>query len=164
VVLVAQPPPPPGRRRVITEDDLVRLGRPLYRLRWWQFHHPAIARLAEGTGRAIELPMELARPLVAKGMRVGFFTRATVAEDLRGGSLTEIQVRGLAPITRQSALVRRVRAARLSPAATRLVALLRAEAETLGLLRERAADGRPAESAITSRAGVGARTRKLLTE
>ena len=49
VVLVA------GRRHALVRlarvraEDMVRLGRPFYRLRWWQAHHPAIDRLAERT-------------------------------------------------------------------------------------------------------------------
>src|SRR6266702_3761766 len=47
----------------VAQDDLVRLGRPLFRLRWWQAHHPTILGLAERAGPAVELPMEAGRCL-----------------------------------------------------------------------------------------------------
>ena len=135
VVLVASRRHPLGRRPRVTRRDVMRLGRPLYRLRWWQSQHPAIDRLAEASGRSIELPMESARYLVARGLGVGFFTRALISDDLERGALVEVPVRDMAPVTRESALVRRIRSAPLSPAAARLVSLLRAEAERLGLAR-----------------------------
>jgi DNA-binding transcriptional LysR family regulator len=135
VVLVAGRRHPLAGRKQVTRRDVVRDGRPLYRLRWWQTHHPAIDRLAEATGRSFELPWESARHLVERGLGVGFFTRALIADDLRRGALVELAVRDMAPITRESALVRRIRAAPLSPAAAKLVALLREEAAALGLCR-----------------------------
>jgi DNA-binding transcriptional LysR family regulator len=135
VVLVAARRHPLARRRAVTQADVVRWARPLYRLRWWQSHHPAITRLTESTGRSIDLPIETALHLVRGAAGAGFFTRAVVAGDLARGALVEIPVRDLAPVTRDSALVRRIRAAPLSPAAAKLVTLLRAEAEALGLLR-----------------------------
>jgi DNA-binding transcriptional LysR family regulator len=115
--------------------DVARLGRPCYRLRWWQAHHPAIDRLAERTGRNLELPMESARQLVNAGQGVGFFPRTLIAEDITRGSLREIRVRDLPAITRDSALVRRLRGGPLSPASEQLAACLRAEASAQGLLR-----------------------------
>ena len=133
VVLVAGRHHPLTQQRRITSRDIVQAGRPLYRLRWWQAHHPAIDRLAAATGRSLELPIESARHLVTRGRGVGFFPRALVAEDLAAGVLVELRVKDLPPIVRESALVRRLRAGPLSPAAAKLVALLRAEAESLGL-------------------------------
>ena len=71
--------------------------------------------------------MEIARHLVGRGHGVGFFTRALVADDLQRGALAEVAVRDLPAIARDSALVRRLRAAPLSPAAAKLAALLHAE-------------------------------------
>ena len=133
--LVAHRRHPLARRARVTSADLVRLGRPFYRLRWWQAHHPTIDRLAERTGRLIELPMESARQLVNAGQGVGFFPRTFIAEDIRRGSLREIPVRDLGPIIRDSALVRRLRDGPPSPAGEQMVACLRAEAAAQGLLR-----------------------------
>jgi DNA-binding transcriptional LysR family regulator len=135
VVLVAGRRHPLTKRKHVAQADVAALARPLYRLRWWQSHHPAIARLADLTGRSLDLPIETALHLVRRGQGAGFFTRALVATDLQRGTLTEIPVRDLPPITRDSTLVRRIRASPLSPAAARLCALLRAEAEGLGLVR-----------------------------
>src|SRR5215831_13786877 len=135
VVLVAGRRHPLAGRKQVTRGDVARLGRPFYRLRWWQSHHGAIDRLAAATGRSIELPMESAKHLVERGLGVGFFTSAAIADDVRRGTLTEIAVRDMAPVTRESALVRRIRAAPMSPAATKLCALIRTEADGLGLCR-----------------------------
>jgi DNA-binding transcriptional LysR family regulator len=135
VVLIAHRRHPLVRLARVRTADVVRLGRPFYRLRWWQAHHPAIDRLAERTGRMLELPMESARQLVNAGQGVGFFPRTLIAEDLAGGIVREIRIRDLAPIVRDSALVRRLRGGPLSPAAEQLASCLRAEAAAQGLLR-----------------------------
>lgn len=134
VVLVARPGHALAACPRPTRDDLVRLGRPLFRLRWWQTHHPVILRLAERAGTAVDLPMEAARSLTLAGAGVGFFTRTYIAEDLQRGALLEIALRDLAPIHRDSALVRRRRSGPLSPAAAALVEGIRRQADALGLL------------------------------
>jgi len=134
VVLVARPGHALTTRSRVEQDDLVRLGRPLFRLRWWQTHHPAILHLAERAGPAVELPMETARCLALAGAGVGFFARTYVAEDLQRGTLVEISVRDLPPIYRDSALVRRRRSGSLSPAAANLVEAIRKQADALHLL------------------------------
>jgi DNA-binding transcriptional LysR family regulator len=145
VVLVAHRRHPLARLARVRCADVVRLGRPFYRLRWWQAHHPAIDRLAARTGRMLELPMESARQLVNAGQGVGFFPRALIAADIAHGPLREIRVHDLGSITRDSALVRRLRGGPLSPAAEQLAACLRAEAAAQGLLhaqgRQRTATG-----------------------
>ena len=139
VVLVAHRRHPLARlagRVGVRRADVVRLGRPFYRLRWWQAHHPAIDRLAERTGRTLELPMESARQLVNAGQGVGFFPRPLIAEDITAGRLRrDPHPRLSPPITRDSALVRRLRGGPLSPASEQLAACLRAEATAQGLLR-----------------------------
>jgi DNA-binding transcriptional LysR family regulator len=137
VVLVAHRRHPLARlagSKGVRRADVVRLGRPFYRLRWWQAHHPAIDRLAERTGRNFELPMECARPLVNAGEGVGFFPRPFIAEDIAAGRLRPIAVRDFPAITRDSAVVRRLRGGPLSPASEQLAACLRAEAAEQGLL------------------------------
>jgi DNA-binding transcriptional LysR family regulator len=118
------------------------LATPLIRLRWWQSHHPVVTALADRAPRAVELPMEAARQLVASGTGAGFFTRTYVADDLARGDLVEVPVRDLPRLHRDAALVRRVRSD-LSPAGAALVEALRAQAAALGLLRP----GRPAPEA-----------------
>jgi DNA-binding transcriptional LysR family regulator len=134
VVLVAHPEHELARKRRVSEDELVRGARPLLRLRWWQTHHPAINRLVERAGTPLDAPMETARHLVMHGVGAAFFTRTYVADELARGVLQSIEVRGLAPIFRGSALVRRSRSGPLSPASADLIQAILAQARTLGLL------------------------------
>lgn len=134
VPLIAHRDHPLARARRVDEQALVRLGRPLIRLRWWPAHDPTITRLAREAGTPMEVPMETARRLVLAGRGVGFFTRTYVAEDLARGDLVAIEVRGLAPLTRDSAVVRRARPAPLSPASAALVDAIAREARSLGIL------------------------------
>jgi DNA-binding transcriptional LysR family regulator len=131
VLLIAHPKHALGLRRMVTQDEVSRLARPLLRLRWWQTHHPKISALAERTGTAIEVSMETARHLVTHGVGAGFFTRTYIADPLASGTVTEVAVRGLGPIFRDSALVRRSRSAPLSPATAELIQALRSQAELL---------------------------------
>ena len=137
VVLVARPGHPLAAKRRVTETELVRHARPLLRLRWWQTHHRTILRLAEKTGPALEVPMEAARCLVRASTAVGFFPRTYVSEDLERGELVELEVRGLPPLVRGSALARRTRETPLSPAVAGLVAAIEAQAKRLGLISTR---------------------------
>ena len=143
VPLVAGRGHPLAARRSVTRDELAVLGRPLLRLRWWQQHHPAVLGLAERAGAALDLPMEAARQVALDGAGVGFFTRTYVAEDLARGDLVEVGVRDLAPLERESALVRRRGAAPLSPASAALVEALRRQALRLGLLAQAGRAGGP---------------------
>jgi LysR family transcriptional regulator, low CO2-responsive transcriptional regulator len=150
VVLVARPGhalASSSRRGGVTRDQLVRSGAPLFRLRWWQTHHPEILRLAEGSSRAVELPMETARRLSLDGAGVGFFARTYVADDLARGALVEIQVRDLPPIHRDSALVRRRRVGPFSPALADLVEAIRRQAQRLDLAAPARRGGKVSPSA-----------------
>lgn len=137
VVLVVPPGHALTKLRRVNRRDLVRLGRPFYQLRWWQNHHPAILALGEESGLPLDLAMETARHLICGGSGVGFFPRAVISEDLARGALVEVKVRDLPPLSRRSALVRRVRRSSGSPATDQLIALLRAEAQARGFLRRR---------------------------
>lgn len=134
VVLVAGPRHALVGRRRTTVDDVARLARPLLRLRWWEHHHPDIDRIARASGTNVEVPMETARHLVRAGVGAGFFTRSTVADDLKRGLLKEVRVSGMPALSRQAALVRRGRTTRLTPPAAALVDLLQKEAQRLRIL------------------------------
>lgn len=131
VLLVAHPKHELAVRRTVTQDELSRLARPLLQLRWWQTHHPKISELARRTGTTVEVPMETARHMVTHGAGVGFFTRTYMSDALARGTVIEVAVRGLGPIFRDSALVRRRRSAPLSPATAELIQALRCQAELL---------------------------------
>lgn len=134
VLLVVGPGHPLAGRRRITREELVRLARPLLRLRWWPAHHPALLALAERTGQATEVAMEVARRLVGEGVGAGFFPRTFVAGALARGELQALEVSDLGPVFRDSALVRRPRGPALSPASAALVEALRRQAVRLELL------------------------------
>lgn len=136
-----------ARRRSVSPDDVARLARPLLRLRWWPKHDPHVTRLAERSGTVMELPMEVARSLVLEGVGAGFFARTYVSSDLAAGALVEIPVRGMTPLHRDVALVRR-RGTALSPAAAGLVQALRTQAERLGYPARRAAEPRQGRAAV----------------
>ena len=133
VVLVVSRAHPLARKRTATVAELVRLGRPLLKLRWWQTHEPTLLRLAEKTGASVEVPLEAARCLVRDSTAVGFFPRTYVTEDLTRGTLVEVRVRDLGPFARGSALVRRTSESPLAPAAAGLVQAIEAQAARLGL-------------------------------
>ena len=135
VVLAIGPRHPLAAAKRIHRADLVRHG-PLLRLRWWRAHHPELLRLAEETGTAIEVPMEIAHRLVTSGTAVGSFPHTLIADDLARGAMIRLDVTDLAPLHRDLALVRRDRAA-LSPAAAHLVAAVTAQAGRLGLVAPR---------------------------
>ena len=132
VVLIAHRKHALAKRKSISRDDVANLARPFLRLRWWPAHHPEITRIAERSGTAMEIPMEIARALVMRGQGAGFFVRTYVAQDLESGALVEIPVRGLARLDRGSALVRRRRSV-LGPATAELIQLIRAQAAACGM-------------------------------
>ncbi|HEX6275483.1 MAG TPA: LysR family transcriptional regulator, partial [Polyangiaceae bacterium] len=67
VPLVVHPDHPLASKRRVSRDELLELGRPLYRLRWWPEHHPLLDELVRAAGPVLELPMETARALVLAG-------------------------------------------------------------------------------------------------
>jgi len=134
VPLVAAPGHPLARRRSVTRDDIARLARPFLRLRWWRTHHVEVDRIAGRAERAIDVPMETARALALRGVAVGFVPRTYIADELAAGSLVALAVRDMAPLWRDSALVRRSRVAAAPVIATTIDAL-RALAARLGLVR-----------------------------
>jgi LysR family transcriptional regulator, low CO2-responsive transcriptional regulator len=134
VPLVAAPGHPLTRQRSVTRDDIARLARPFLRLRWWRTHHVEVDRIANRAEQAIDVPMETARALALRGVAVGFFPRTYIADELAAGSLVALAVRDMAPLWRDSALVRRPRVAG-APVIAATIDALRAQAERLGLVR-----------------------------
>ena len=124
VILVAAPAHPLARRKEVAREEVARLARPLLRLRWWRAHHPRITALAGESQASIEIAMEPARRLVLAGTGAGFFPEKFIAEDLARGSIREVRVRGLEPIFRDTALVRRPHAP-MSPALASFIDVLR---------------------------------------
>jgi DNA-binding transcriptional LysR family regulator len=145
VRLVANPSHPIAQRKTMRRAELIELGRPFLRLRWWPSHHPELTRIADEAGSALEIPMQAARHLTLRGAAVGFFPQTLVGEDLERGALVEVPVHDLPPIERQSALVRRSKRGPLSADAHAFIDCLRQQATGLGLLpRQRARGARAA--------------------
>jgi DNA-binding transcriptional LysR family regulator len=147
VLLTAHPRHPIARRGRISVAELIELGRPFLRLRWWPSHHPELERIAEAAASPLEIPMQAARHLTLQGAAVGFFPQLLIAEDLARGTLVEVTVHDLPPIERQSALVRRSKPGPPTAAARAFVDDLRQQAKALGLLPRARATGqaRPVE-------------------
>jgi DNA-binding transcriptional LysR family regulator len=135
VVLVAASGHPLAARRQVNRDDIERLARPFLRLRWWRAHHPEVIRIADRAASSVDVPMETARNLVLRGVASGFFPRTYIADDLAAGSLVAITVGDMAPLWRDSALVRHPRSTAPSPAIAAVVDELCAKAERLGWRR-----------------------------
>jgi DNA-binding transcriptional LysR family regulator len=133
VVLAVSPRHPLTRRAEVRRADLVALAQPLLRLRWWRSHHPELIRLAEEAGTTVEVPLEIALPLVAEGRAVGFFPLTLIARALATGTLRRLDVVDLPPLSRGLAVVRRDLRAEISPATAHLVAALTRHAAVLGL-------------------------------
>lgn len=137
VSLAVSPRHPLAKLAHCRRADLVRLARPLLRLRWWRNHHPALVELANDTSSALEVPLEIARPLVIEARAVGAFPHTLIAGDLAGGRLVRLTVTDFPPLSRDLAIVRRDSQTPLSPAAARLVAALTGQARRLGLVLPR---------------------------
>jgi DNA-binding transcriptional LysR family regulator len=126
-----------AKKKHVRKRDVVELARPLYRLRWWPVHHPAIEELVARSGSSLELPLEAALELVGVGNGAGFFPRGLIARSLAERTLVAVRVGDLREVTRETALVRRLRPLPLSPVAARLVTLLREEARSVGVISGR---------------------------
>jgi DNA-binding transcriptional LysR family regulator len=136
VVLVAAPSHRLARMREVQVHDVAALAQPLLLLRWWLELPTPLARLAEQTDSRIDLPMDTGRAMVLRGSGAGFFPWMQVAELIQSGALCEVAVTDLAPLVRESALVRRTSAASLGPAAMALVNTLARRATELGITAE----------------------------
>jgi DNA-binding transcriptional LysR family regulator len=134
VLLAAHPRHPVARRGAIHLAELIELGRPLLRLRWWPHHHPQLERIAEAANSALEVPMQAARHLTLQCAAVGFFPQLLIGEDLERGALVEVAVRDLPPLERQSALVRRSKGRPPAADAQAFIDSVRQHATALGLL------------------------------
>jgi DNA-binding transcriptional LysR family regulator len=133
VLLAAMAGHPLTQRSNVDEDAVVALAQPFLLLRWWLTLPPPVARLAQRARPALDVPMETGRQMLLSGVGAGFFPWMQVADLLEAGRLVSVPVRGIPPLVRESALVRRS-AVPLSTPAAALVAVLRERAAQLKLL------------------------------
>jgi DNA-binding transcriptional LysR family regulator len=131
--LVAAPSHPLARGGAVDEAQLVAEARPFLLLRWWISLPQPVARIAELARPTVDVPMDTGRRMALAGTGAGFFPWMQVADHIGAGALRELPVRGLAPLSRESALVRRA-ATSLSPAAVALVEQIAGRARRLGLV------------------------------
>ena len=138
VVLVAAPGHTLGRQQSagvsLDRDAVLAHARPFVLLRWWLALPPAVAAFAERAQPVVDVPMDTGRQMVLSGVGVGFFPWMQVADHVKDGRLAVLDVAGVEPVERISALVRRAGAPPLSVAAEDLVAEVRARSVALGLL------------------------------
>lgn len=136
VIVACAPTHPLAQREEVTQSDLLTLGCPLLVGRWWVQHNPAMVRLSQQATTVLHVPIETARALVVAGMGVGFFTRAYIHDEIANGRVVPLSVRDLAPITRDSVLVRGPRSTPMSTATSTFVSFIREQAAQRMLLRE----------------------------
>jgi DNA-binding transcriptional LysR family regulator len=138
VVLVAAPGHMLVRRQSagapIDRDVVLELARPFLLLRWWLALPPAVVGFAERARPVVDVPMDTGRQMVLSGVGVGFFPWMQVAEHVKEGRLTVLEVAGVEPVERTAALVRRAGVAPLSVATEALVEAVRDRAAELGML------------------------------
>jgi len=126
---------PFAKRPSITQADILNDTIRFLPLRWWQIRPPELAYIAERARLTADVPKELATYLVAEGQATGFFTEGYIAEELASGVAVAVPVADMAPLYRESALVRLERQSVLSPAAETLVRHITERAKVLGYLK-----------------------------
>jgi len=125
---------PFATRPGVTQAEITQSETRFLLLRWWQIAPPEVARLAAQARFTADVPREIAVYLVREGHGVGFFTQAYIGRELQVGELVQVPVTDLAPLYRDSALVRLERNHHLSPADEALIRCIRDRAAQIGLL------------------------------
>jgi len=125
---------PFAKRTGVTQAEVAQAAAPLLLVRWWQSTHASIARIAARAQSVANVPPETARQLVRDGAGIGFFTHTQVADLLAAGDVAEVSIVDLAPVARDSALVRLARQPALSVVATAFAGVVRQQAARMGIL------------------------------
>lgn len=127
LVLVVSPAHPLAKKEHVTLPEIAKLAKPLLQVRWGPLGRPLLAQLKELSQAKIEVPIDTARQMVLQNVGAAFLTETLIQEDLKRGRLVQITISDLAPIFRESALVR-LRRSELSHVAEDFVRVLREEA------------------------------------
>src|SRR5205085_12389356 len=109
VVLAVPPRHPLAQQQSVTQQEIADQAAPLLLVRWWQSTHASVARIAARAQAVANVPPETARQMLLEGVGMGFFTRTQVADALATGTLCEVPIVDLGPLTRDTALVRLAR-------------------------------------------------------
>lgn len=134
VVLAVPTRHPLSQRTGVTLEEIASQADPLLLVRWWQSTHGGVARVAARAKSVANVPPETARALILEGVGIGFFTRTHIAGALAAKQVCEVPIAGMAPITRDSALVRLARQKGGSVVAGAFEGAVRQHAARLGVL------------------------------
>jgi DNA-binding transcriptional LysR family regulator len=105
LVLVAPAESALGRQRVARLQEARKTRGHLLTVSWGSSAQDAMMRIKEQAGPLTELPLETVRYILLRGLGAAFVTRASMAEELRSGTLVEVEIEDLPPTYRESALV-----------------------------------------------------------
>ncbi len=133
LVAVASPRHVLSRHTTLTVEELVEKGQPYHETVWGTTED---ARIAPTSGRGWdehELPHEMMRQLILRGIGVGFLPQTLVAEDLTSGRLVTLSVSDANGLTRELALVRHARGNALPSAVLSFIDIVRAEVTRAGM-------------------------------
>jgi DNA-binding transcriptional LysR family regulator len=136
VVLVVPARHPLAQQPSVTQQDVAEQAAPLLLVRWWQSTHAGVARIAGRAQSVANVPPETARQMLLEGVGVGFFTRPQIADALAAGQLRELPIADMAPITRETALVRLARQKDISVVGTEFIAEVREVAAQASIVVE----------------------------
>jgi DNA-binding transcriptional LysR family regulator len=136
VVLAVPARHPLAQQRGVTQQDVADQAAPLLLVRWWQSTHVSVARMAARARLVANVPPETAHQMLLEGVGIGFFTRTQIADALAAGLAREVPIADMAPITRDSALVRLARQKQISVVGNEFVAEVREVAARSKILVE----------------------------
>jgi DNA-binding transcriptional LysR family regulator len=132
LVAVVSPGHPLIARAPLGVDTVIRDGNPYHETVWGT---PEDARLSRTSGRGSaeqELPHNLMRQLILRGIGAGFLPAPLVRDDIAAGRLISLPLTDGHNLTRELALVCQSPSDPLPPAAHDLIAAVRAEVACLG--------------------------------
>lgn len=132
LVAVAALGHPLTTRGALSVEAIIRDGNPYHETVWGTTEDARLARSSGRGGTEQELPHNLMRQLILRGIGAGFLPAPLVREDLATGRLVALPLTDGAGLTRELALVCHAHADALPAAAHDLIAAVRAEVARLG--------------------------------
>jgi DNA-binding transcriptional LysR family regulator len=105
LVLVAPAESALGRQRAVLLQDVKKERGQLLIVSWGASARDMMMQIREQAGPATELPIETVRHILLRGLGAAIVTRASIAEELRNGSVVEVEIEDLPPAYYESALV-----------------------------------------------------------
>jgi len=105
-VLVAAQDHPLAQRATVSIDALMHGSRPLLWMGWWPTPPPRLAAVRDGASQVVDVPFATANTARTGRRGCGLLPWLVVADLVAEGRLRTLDVRGLPPLERRSALVR----------------------------------------------------------